>query len=243
MNIAIIDDEVDARQSLRFYINKYLPSFNIIAEAESVASGKKVLENDSIDVVFLDISMRDGSGFDLLNAFPDRTFKVIFVTGHDEYAIKAFRYSALDYILKPIDGDDFSLVSQKLQALSPSDPQNDQLDLLEDQLNQKNFSKIAIPHMDGTVFIDIINIVHLESDGNYTTITTQNEKSVLAVKLLKEYEELLPDDMFFRTHKSHIVNLNSIEAYRKEDERLILISGQEIPVARRRKKALLDRIG
>jgi len=242
MNIIIVDDERDARLSVRFYIEKYLPAFTIIGEADSVSSGKKLLTAHNSDVLFLDISLSDGTGFDLLNAFPDRSFHVVFVTGHDDYAIKAFRYSALDYILKPIDSDDFIQVAEKLMSLSGPEELTKKLNLFENQLRTSDFSKIAIPNVNGTVFLEVNEIVHLESDGNYTTITTEQKKSIVAIKLLKEYEELLPKKSFFRIHKSHIVNLKFIDFYNKADEVIRLLIGRDVPVARRRKKGLLIRM-
>ncbi len=243
MRIAIIDDESDARQAIRSFVLKYIDSAELVEEAESVKSGISVIHNMRPDVIFLDIQLKDGTGFDMLNAIEERNFQVIFITGHDEHAIKAFKYSALDYLLKPIDTDDFKNVVKKLSEKSSLADFNRRLSHLESISTENVFHKMAFPSKEGIVYVELDDIVHLNSDGSYTTVYTSKDQQILVTRLIKEFEEMLPQTQFFRTHKSHIVNLQYIEQFLRADESLVLRNGHRVPVARRRKEELMAMLG
>ncbi len=235
----IIDDEKKARENLINYLTKYCNDIMVIAEADGVNSGLTQITKMNPDIIFLDIRMQDGTGFDLLDRINKIDFDVIFVTAFDQYAIKAFKFSALDYILKPIDpeelvkavgkfkkGNDFSDIRSKLNTLFE---------------NNRELKRIALPTLDGYRFIDISQITRIESDGSYSTVYVVNSKKMLVTKLLKDFENMLVSHGFSRVHKSHLINHNFIRDYIKgEGGTVIMEDGTEIDVARRRKPSLLS---
>jgi len=243
MRAVIIDDEVDARKSVRYFLQQYLPACIVIGEADGVKSGLEIISSNNPSVVFLDINMRDGSGFDLLNKIPERNFQLVFVTGYDEFAIKAFKYSAIDYILKPIDVDDFMLLAEKLQKTFEKDDLEEQVAILEEQMESQSFTKIALPDKDGTRYYDIDKIINLESSGNYTIVEIIDQTKVVVTRLIKDFEELLDPNLFFRTHRSHLINIKHISGFNSKNDFVVLSSGKEVPVSRRRKKELKERLG
>ena len=243
MKIAIIDDELDARIILRSYIDRFMNLSYTLIEANSLKSGIQLIEEEKPDVIFLDIQLNDGTGFDLLNHFEERQFQIIFTTGHDKHAIKAFKYSAVDYLLKPIDPDEFKEAIQKILQKTNYKELDQRLQHLEELANKNSFDKIAFPTRDGTLYVQLQDIIHLNSDGSYTTIAVRDKKDILITRLLKDFEEMLPDTSFYRTHKSHIVNINYIEKYQRDDEVLLMIDGSSVPLARRRKEGLMALLG
>jgi len=240
MRAVIIDDESDARKSIRFYLETYLDQVEILGEADGVQSGITLIEQTKPSIVFLDIAMKDGSGFDLLNGLSDRKFQLVFVTGYDEYALKAFKYSAIDYLLKPIDIDDFNVLKRKILVQFDKEDLQRRIDLMETQLKSGNYQKIAIRDKDGTKYIEIKNILSMKSAGNYTVIMLLDSTQVVASKLLKEFEGLLDATMFFRVHRSYIVNVQYISQINSNDNTVVLQNGIDIPISRRRKKELKE---
>ena len=241
--VAIIDDEHDARVVIKAFLGKYFSTPMTIVEADSVLSGVDIIKAEYPDIVFLDIHLTDGTGFEILKEFPNRNFKTIFTTGYDEYAIKAFKYSAVDYLLKPIGPEDFQQAIIKLQKLDSIDDLNQRIQHLETINSEQSFQKMAIPTNDGTVYLEVGDISRMEASGNYTIVYTNEQKKYVMCRLLKEYESLLPKQHFCRIHNSHIVNVDRISAINHADNSLCLVSGQVIPIARRRKKELLEIIG
>lgn len=234
----IIDDEIDCRESLLKYLNQYCININVVAQSNCVSDGLQKIKEHSPDVIFLDVQMPDGSGFDLLSQLPSVDFNVIFVTAYDHFAIQAIKFSALDYLLKPVDplllieavnkikNNEAKHVKQKYQTLIN---------------NSKRFEKIALPTMDGIVFINIKNIVRCQADRNYTKFYIDSGESFLVAKTLKEYDEMLCNLNFFRVHQSHLINLSFVKKYLKgEGGFIIMEDGSEITVARRRKEELLS---
>lgn len=241
-SIAIIDDEEDARQILSTLIERYCLDYEVCGEAESVETGYDMILQKEPDVILLDISMSDGTGFDLLDKFENILFKVIFTTAHDQFALKAFKYHALDYLLKPIQPDALvkSLTKIKLDNHFELEPKI--TEWLE-SFKSGNYNKITLKTMEGLVFITLDDIYHLEGDGSYTTFYLKNNEKHLVSRPLKEFEELLPESNFFRTHQSHIINLHAIKKILREDGGSIQLSdGTNIPLARRRKQELLDKV-
>ena len=242
MKIAIIDDEKDARLAVREFLSQYTEGNYQIYEAGTIVEGIDVIKLRDPDLIFLDVNFPSGSGFDILNAIPQPAFKTIFTTAYDNHAIKAFKYSAVDYLLKPLDPDDFKSAMSKAQQSNIEDLRR-RVNHLEYLAAKSAFNKMAFPSAQGTIYIEIDEIINLESDGNYTTIYTSSDKKITVTRLLKEFEELLPPKQFFRTHKSFIVNLQHISEFRRSEESLILSNGHEIPVARRRKENLMSLLG
>lgn len=245
VKVVIIDDENSGRNVIQQYLSLYCEDVEVIGEANSVKSGVELLSKESPDIVFLDIQMQDGTGFNLLEALPQRTFKVIFVTSFDQYALKAIKFSAADYILKPVDPDEFVEAVQRVQADLARQAQNPVADERIDELlsNMNNFSKIGLPTANGILFFNVDDIVRCEADGAYTQFFMNNGEKVLVAKNLKVYEELFADNKFLRVHKSHLINTNYIDKYINGDGgSVIMADGSSVEVSRRKKDELLSMI-
>ena len=232
----IIDDIEQARTTLRQDLVDYAPDVELIGEASGVVEGAKLLKNIQPDIVFLDIQMQDGSGFDLLDLLPTIPFKIIFITASDAHAIKAFRYAAIDYLLKPVDPDELisSLDKYRKQQLN----ENDKYKLLNDSL--KNHSKpterLALHSQDKIHIVNISDIIRCESSVNYTEFYFVDRKKTVVSKTLKEYEDLLTDLNFYRVHQSHLVNTKYIREFVKtEGGHLIMTDGSMVPVSTRKR--------
>ncbi|GJM33551.1 MAG: DNA-binding response regulator [Saprospiraceae bacterium] len=238
--IAIIDDESDARQSLKILINSLCPDVEICGEAGSVESGYILIRKSQPHGVLLDISMEDGTGFDLLDKFPNPSFQVIFTTAHDDFALKAFRYHALDYLLKPTNPVELAQAIDRVTVELPEDFPARISNLLESTRNGR-LDKIALTSLEGMVFLHLDQIVHLESDGSYTTFYLLNQERHLISRPMKDFEDLLSEDGFFKLHQSHIVNLSFVKKILREEGGYALMEdGCKVPIARRRKEEFLE---
>ncbi len=240
MKAIIIDDIEQARLTLRQDLKLYAPDVEIIAEADGVIEGAKILKANKPDVVFLDIQMRDGSGFDLLDILPEIPFKIIFITASDAHAIKALRYAAVDYLLKPIDPDELKAALETLRKKQIDEQEKYQL-LNENLRNHsKPGERLALHAQDKISVVKIAEIVRCESQVNYTQFYFSNSKKTLVSKTLKEFEDLLTEHGFYRVHQSHLINVNFIKEYVKIDGGHILMTdGSIIPVATRKKQDVL----
>ncbi len=238
----VIDDESAGRGVVLQNLDRYFKEeVEIVGEADSVKSGVMLINKIKPQLVFLDIQMQDGTGFDLLDMLPSIDFALVFVTSYDQYAIRAIRYSALDYILKPVDPDEFQTAVQsaieKLQHELPIAQVNN----LKDE-NQR-FNKLALPSQEGVYMVNIEDIIRCESDNNYTRFYLLGGKKYLVSRTLKEYDEILSDRQFCRVHKSHLINLNQVVKYVPgEGGYLILTEEHKVDVSRRRKEDLLKRL-
>ncbi len=238
----IIDDELHMRQSLQKMMGSYCPNVNLVATAGSVQEGIKVIEKHHPDLVLLDIKMDDGTGFDLLKALDHIDFKIIFVTAYDQFAVKAFKFSALDYLLKPIDPSDLEEAVNKAEKVIMQDMIK-QLSLLEEQLRSDNRKdgKIVLKTLESIHIVRLNEINYFESDGNYTTVYLVEGKTIIVSKPLRNLEEMLKGMGFFRVHKSFLVNLSAISRFDKVDGGyLVMPTGDRVPVASRKKDELLD---
>lgn len=235
----IIDDEEDARVTLRSFVQSYCPNLEIVEEAEGVADGYRKILGHNPDLVFLDIQMEDGTGFDLLEKIRQPGFQVIFTTAFDEYAIKAFKFSAIDYLLKPIDPDE--LIEAVSKAQKESGNAGERISNLMDTHKTKDFDRITLSSQEGLTVVKLDNIQRLESDSNYTHFFLRSGEKITVPKSLKEYETILPEQRFFRTHQSHIINLDYVKKFVREDGGYVLMDdGAEILVARRRKEEFIN---
>lgn len=238
--IAIIDDEPDARQMLRTLIDTLCPDVEACGEADSVESAYILIRQTQPHGILLDISMEDGTGFDLLEKFPHPTFQAIFTTAHDEFALKAFRYHALDYLLKPINPVELAQAIDRVKVTPPEDYSARINNLLESAQNGQ-LNKITLSSQEGMAFLRLDQIVRLESDGSYTTFHLLNQERHVVSRPMKEFEELLPDDEFFKLHQSHLVNLAFVKKILREDGGYALMEdGYKAPIARRRKEEFLE---
>ena len=243
IKFAIIDDEPQSRKTLQVLLSDYCPQVEIIGEADGVLAGFKLLQNIEVDAIFLDVQMGDGTGFDLLNKFPNPSFQVIFTTAFDDFAIKAFRYNAIDYLLKPIDIDE---LLQGVEKISPAEKQSKKderlINLLESNKTGR-FEKIALSSSEGLHFLELKDIVRLESDANYTTFHLVSNEKITVAKTLKNFDQLLSDEVFFRSHQSHIVNLSFVKKILREDGGYLLMEGNsKIPIARSKKEEFLSMV-
>jgi two-component system LytT family response regulator len=238
----IIDDEPHMRQTIRKMLGMYCPGVSIVAEADGVASGVGAIKKHQPNLIFLDIKMDDGTGFDLLEQLRPIDFKVIFITAWDQYAIKAFRFSALDYLLKPLDPDDLVKAVAKAGE-SEQHEFNTQLDNMHEHLNtqDKSKKKIIIRTLESIFLVPVSDIVYCESDGNYTSVYLASGKKIMVSGTLKEYEEILGEYGFFRVHKSYLINLKHISSFERADGGYVILgSDTQIPVASRKRELLLE---
>ncbi len=238
--IAIVDDEQDARQALRTLLETYCPDVEVCGEADSVESAFALIRQTQPDAILLDISMEDGTGFDLLDKFQRTSFQVIFTTAHDEFALKAFRYHALDYLLKPINPVELAQTIDLLKIENQEDYQTRINNLLE-SARTRQLDKITLTSQEGMVFLNLDQIVRLESDGSYTSFYLPDKERHLIARPMKDFEDLLIGHDFFRIHQSHIVQLSFVKKVLREDGGYALMEdGFKAPIARRRKEEFLE---
>jgi two-component system, LytTR family, response regulator len=240
----IIDDEQKGRVALKQKLEDYCPDVKLAGEAASGAEGLKLIDRHQPQVVFLDIEMPRMNGFEMLHQVKNKNFHLIFTTAYDQYAIKAIKYAAFDYLLKPVDIEELKSAIQRVMQ-EKKEHTGQKLEVLEQHMATRNpLNKIAIPTLDGLLFFDISDIIHLEAQSNYTAIHFNNHPRLIASRTLKEFEDLLPDTMFFRPHHSHVINLNYIKRYIKGDGGQIeMQNGHFVDVARRKKEEFLKAIG
>ena len=238
-NAVIIDDDKNARNALRNILENFSTEISIVAEGKNVADGVNVIKSAHPDIVFLDIEMPDGTGFDVLKQVRPYDFSLIFVTGHNDFAIKAFKFNALDYILKPADIEDvIAAVEKAKQKQSPK--MNEMiLSQLLSSMNEQKQKKIILKTSEDIFILNIEDIIRCESDGGYTTFYTKTGQKIMVSKNLKEYESILKNHHFIRTHNSHLVNLNYVSQFRKTDNMLIMKDSSVIPISVRKKEAVL----
>jgi two-component system LytT family response regulator len=241
MKAVIIDDEKKGRETLRGFIDVYCPDLSIIGEAANVKEGIALIKDTRPDVIFLDIEMPDGTGFDLLSAFPSVDFQVVFVTAFDSYAVKAFQFSAVDYLLKPVNPKLLIQAVEKLKKYSTIDSINLKLDVLLG--NRTKIDSIALPTAEGVHLTRIDQITRCVADNYYTTFHLVDDTQIIVSKTLKEYSDLLDDFNFYRVHQSHLVNLDYVDKYISgEGGYLIMKNGDYVDVSRRKKKSLMERM-
>lgn len=238
----IIDDEAHMRQTLEKLVKEYCPNVKLVAKADGVKTGVQAIKRYHPDLILLDIKMNDGTGFDLLKQLEPVEFKVIFITAFDQYAIKAFKFSALDYLLKPIDPKDLTDAVNKAEKLVVKEL-NIQLDALEEnmQTNSKSKKKIILKTFDNIHLVKISDIIYCQSDNNYTHFHLLDNNKILVSNTLKEYDEMLRDFGFFRVHQSFLINMGHIVRFEKsEGGNVILANKHKVPVASRKREQLLE---
>ncbi len=238
ISAVIVDDEERVRCVIRSILESFCPHVYVAGEAGSVDTGHTLIIEKQPDLVFLDIELSGGSGFNLLERLEEKPFKTIFITAYNQYAIQAIRMSALDYILKPVNS------TELIAAVERFDKHKNELSNIEALFKNLRSSsrpdKIAIPSVDKIRYMDIDKIIRCESDGTYTFIVTEEEK-ITSTKPLKEYEYLLENKGFFRIHKSHLVNLDKVKEYFKKGRSAILLkNGEVLDVSKRKRTTFLQ---
>ncbi len=240
MNSIIVDDDADCITALQGIINSYCPKVNILGTANNITAAVKLINATNPQLVFLDVEIGNEMGFDLFKYFPSPDFEVVFTTAHEKYALKAIKSSCYDFLLKPVNIEELITVVSKLEQEKKSDPKQN-VNVLLDNLKAKDhgLKKIAIPSNDGYAFIDVDDIISLEADGKYTKITAVKGLRSLSTKNIGEFEELLDPALFFRTHKSWIVNLNHIRKFLKTESQVLLSNDALADVSSRKKEEFL----
>ncbi len=244
LSCIIVDDESSARRVLRTLCDEYCPNVSIIGEADSATSAHKLIQKLNPDFIFLDIRMPVLDGFQLLEMFDEVHFKIIFTTAFDQYAVQAFKFSALDYLLKPIDIDELIDAVQKVLKSKGVKDGPERISTLKSNMYRELPEKIALPTSDGFIFIQPSSIIRCEAYGNYTKVFQQgDDRAVLIVHTLKHFESLLENSGFFRVHKSHLVNLKQVKRFIKgKPTKLVLSNGSEVEVSIRKKDLLIEKL-
>ncbi len=238
----IIDDEPDAVDFISSIICEYCPGLEVAGKAYDISEGVQVIKDQLPDLVFLDVEMPHGTGFDLLANFPEKEFDVIFITAFNHYAIKAIKFSAVDYILKPINVNEFiEAVNKVMQKRSNTMFRgNENIKALLENLRTAVPSRLAIPTSDGMEYLNPKEIIRIEADRSYSWFYLAGDRKILVSRNLKEFQVLLSDRHFFRPHNSYLINLKYVKKYvRKEGGYIEMQDGSEIPVSRNRKDMFL----
>ncbi len=246
INAVIIDDETRSIKLMKNILSKFCPQVNLTGDANNGQAGQELIRLKKPELVFLDIEMPYGNGFDLLNALMPIDFEVIFVTAFDKYVLQALKYSALDYLLKPVNIDELKQAVQNAELRIRKNSVNQQLSnlLYNFKKQESGLKKIAVPTAEGFDFILIDDIIRCEALGAYTKIHINDSNKIVVSVSLKDYEAILPEDIFFRIHNSHLINLNYIKKYNRGRGGFVeLDDGSIIEVATRRKDEFLKRFG
>ncbi len=245
----LIDDDKHLRKGMKSLLERYAADIRIVGEADSVKSGIEALEKYKPQVIFLDIHLADGTGFDILEEFANNhgklTSHIVFITAHEQYALKAFKFSALDFLLKPVDPEELQKTIAKIKVTLEKNTSFEHIDLLLENIRRKvdNFKRIALSTSDGIHLFEIADIIRCESKDNYTQFFIKNHKPLLISKTLKEYEELLTEHGFERIHQSHLINLAYLKSYIKTDGGYVIMADNtNIPIAQRKKERLQELI-
>lgn len=238
----IVDDEEPVRTMLADILQSFCPDLEIVGQAGDVAGAVSKIKELKPELVLLDVNLPDGSGFDVLNAFNKVDFSVIFVTAYDEYAVKAFKCSALDYILKPVNIDELVQTIEKARETITNKNLAKKIAAFLDNLNGSSpeDKKIVLKTQESIHIVKVSTIIRCESFHNYTEFHISGAKKLVVSRTLKEFETLLCEFGFFRVHQSHLINVNYINRFEKSDGGyLVLADGSQVPVAKRKKDELL----
>ena len=241
MRAIIVEDEENVRAGFNKMLDKFFPDIQVVAEAGSVAEGKDVLSNNICDLLFLDINLPDGTGFDLVKNNKDQNFHIIFITAYDQYAVDAFKVSAADYLLKPISPDDLRSALDKIQSESEETRVTKRsvlLDNAETSYSQKE--KMILNDIDSLKIVEIQDILYCQADGSYTRFFFTDGNKIVVSSHLKEYDRLLDPYGFMRCHHSYLVNLDQVVSIHKSDSTVILSNEDSIPISFRKKPVIIQ---
>lgn len=244
MKAVIIDDEVSLREALKSLLRIDHPDVEVVGEASSVNTGYEVIVDTNPDLVFLDIEITSGTGFDLLARFEEVAFKIIFVTAHNEHAVRAFKFSAVDYLLKPVDPLELAEAIKKARNSLPEKFTKYSSEVLHGALSSRKIpKKILLKDHESIHLVDTEEIIRCEAAGNYTRFHLLGGKTLLISKTLKEFDTLFSSEHFFRAHQSHLINLNYfLRLDKAEGGSIVLKDNSVLPVATRKKDLLMDKL-
>jgi two-component system LytT family response regulator len=243
MYALIVDDEKRARDTIAQMIKLYCPEIGTMKEASSVKTALDIIKKEKPDILLLDIRLEDGNGFDILKKINPEDFSIIFITAYDEYAIKAFKVSAIDYLLKPLDPDELIEAIARVHKKISKQLISNRVDLFLNQIELRNsvLKKITLKTAESIYIINIEDIIYCEASKNYTTFVLVNKQKILVSKNLREYEQLLPSHVFLRPHQSYLVNLKHITQYEKGEKNcLVMTDNYAIPVSTRKKEQVMQ---
>ncbi|WMX12646.1 MULTISPECIES: LytTR family DNA-binding domain-containing protein [unclassified Aureispira] len=249
MNALIVDDEKQARETLLQIIRLCCTNITICREANSVLDAIIEIEKERPDILFLDINLGSNNGFEILQYFEKEPLNVVFVTGHNDYLLKALRASAVDFLLKPVKGSELMAAVQKVEQKRSEQQRYQYIDTLLSNLQdeKESIQKLTISTADSLYILNVDDIIYCESDKGYTTFYTTDKQKIIVSKIIREYEEILPKKNFMRVHQSFLVNLNHVQRYDKKDKNaLITTLNYQVPVSHRLKAKVLgyfDNIG
>jgi len=243
ISAVIVDDELSAIESLVWELKHFKTDVSVVAQFTNPIEAIDYLTLNDPDCLFLDIQMPTMDGFQFLNKLAKRDFAVVITTAYNEYAIKALKHEAIDYLLKPIDSDDLEETIRKIKKHKSKQKTDLNFELAFQQFNERfNKKKVTINTDGKLIFIDADDILLVSGDGNYSTIELANNQKIVVTKKLKEVNSLLPQDHFFRIHNSYIINLNHLKEFIKSDGYVVLTNNKKIPVARQRKSDFLEKL-
>jgi two-component system LytT family response regulator len=244
INAIIVDDEVHSCKTIESLLQQYCPDVNVLTTCSNGHIALEAIRRLNPDLVFLDVEMPRMNGFEMLEQLNEINFHLIFVTSYDAYALKAIRFSAIDYLLKPVDRQELQKAVQKVVQRTEA-PLPEQLRIILDRMQEPNSrsNRIALPTMEGLQMIPVQSIISCEANDNYTTLLLKDRKKVVVTGTLKAIEELLEDFSFLRVHRSYLVNLDEVEKYVKADGGYLVMSdGAQIFISRNKKDELLKRL-
>jgi two-component system LytT family response regulator len=238
--VLVIDDEKPTRDFIKRLIDSYNFGVEVFTDGENVATGIEAIHRLQPDLVILDIQMPDGNGFDVLKSIPVKNFEVIFITAFQEYAIQAIKFSALDYILKPIDSEELKQAIDSALNTTTKKIEESQLNVLQHNMQLNAKRKLVLKTQESVHVVEIDDIIRCESDKNYTLFYFNNSKKILVSKTLKDFDVLLSGLTFFRAQQSHLINLNYVERYDRHDGTIMMKDGSAIPLALARKEQFFE---
>lgn len=230
--ILVIDDETRIQELIIKMIHSFGFSFEVVAGGNNVESAVKSINDEQPDLVLLDIQMPDGSGFDVLRLVQNRNFEVIFITAHEEFAIKAIKFSALDYILKPVDPSELRTAIENAMEMLGTQREELRYEVLQENIQTSTKRKLVLKTQESVFVVDPSDIIRCEADRNYTSFFLVNGKKIVVSRTLKEYDNLLAAHHFFRVHQSHLINLNLIDRFDRGDGgSVVMKDGSEVPLS------------
>lgn len=240
----IIDDELKSRESLEILIKDFCQNVTVMALCANISEGIEAINKHEPDIVFLDIQLQRETGFDLFSKLSEVKFEVVFTTAYSEYAIKAFKYSAIDYLLKPIDIAELTHAIGRVEKKRTAGDMDLRLQNLMHHLSKATKTKLALPTTEGLSFVEIPQVIYCEASSNYTVIHTVNGEKHLVSRTLKEYEQLLAEHNFFRIHNSFLINMEYIKKYvRGEGGYVVMSNDVSLDVSKRKKELFLEKLG
>ena len=241
--VLIIDDETRTRELIAKMIDSFGFDVQCIPEGENVQSGIEAIQKHNPDIVFLDIQMPDGTGFDVIRSIEDNNFEVIFITAHEEFAIKAIKFSALDYLLKPVDTAELKAALERALESIDANKEVKQFDALQSNINPSEKRRLVLKTQESVHVVDLDDIIRCEADRNYTSFFLVGGKKILVSKTLKEYENLLSNHNFLRVQQSHLININFVDRYdKKNGGAVVMKDGSEVPLSPAKREVFFKRL-